>query len=110
MSEEHKGLSQNQAKKDTRRVVMKAKSLKQQEQLQGYLKEVLLEVERTKKPFKPPGICMNTNKEENRRMRERITAAIAEDTEEDTEDTEDDDEEDEQQRRDVKNGLYGDIL
>ena len=98
MSEEHKGLSQNQGKKDTRRVVMIAKSLKQQEQLQSYLREALMEVERTKKPFKPPGVCMNTNKEENRRMRERITVAI------------DEDEEDEQQRRDVKNGLYGDIL
>ena len=98
MSEEHKGLSQNQGKKDTRRVVMIAKSLKQQEQLQSYLREALMEVERAKKPFKPPGICMNTNKEENRRMRERITVAI------------DEDEEDEQQRRDVKNGLYGDIL
>ena len=98
MSEEHKSLSQNQGKKDTRRVVMIAKSLKQQEQLQSYLREALMEVERAKKPFKPPGICMNTNKEENRRMRERITVAI------------DEDEEDEQQRRDVKNGLYGDIL
>ena len=98
MSEEHKGLSQNQGKKDTRRVVMIAKSLKQQEQLQSYLREALMEVERTKKPFKPPGVCMNTNKEENRRMRERITVAI------------DEDEEDEQQRRDVKNGLYGDVL
>ena len=98
MSEEHKGLSQNQGKKDTRRVVMIAKSLKQQEQLQSYLREALMEVERTKKPFKPPGVCMNTNKEENRRMRERITVAIDEDAE------------DEQQRRDVKNGLYGDVL
>ena len=98
MSEEHKGLSQNQGKKDTRRVVMIAKSLKQREQLQSYLREALMEVERAKKPFKPPGVCMNTNKAENRRMRERITVAIAED------------EEDEQQRGDVKNGLYGDVL
>ena len=98
MSEEHNGLSQNQGKKDTRRVVMIAKSLKQQEQLQSYLREALMEVEWAKKPFKPPGVCMNTNKEENRRMRERITVAIDEDAE------------DEQQRRDVKNGLYGDVL
>ena len=67
----------------------------------GYLAEFLkgFQVPQDKgKVFKPPGPCMNTNKEENRRMRERITVAIAED------------EEDEQQRRDVKNGLYGDVL
>ena len=41
-------------------------SLKQREQMLGYLAA-------KKKLFKPPGECINTDKEENRRMRERIT-------------------------------------
>ena len=40
-------------------------SLKQRDQRLGYLAD-------KRKVFKPPGPCMNTNKEENRRMRERI--------------------------------------
>ena len=51
------------------------KSLKQREQMLGYLAEFLkgFQVSQDKgKVFKPPGPCMNTNKEENRRMRERI--------------------------------------
>ena len=42
-------------------------SLKQRDQRLGYLAD-------TRKVFKPPGPCMNTNKEENSRMRERISA------------------------------------